>query len=118
MEKITFENLLDQNLIISTQGLSEEMTRWCGENVDKLKITDTVNLAYNGSVMVKEKVCIMLSYKGLVNDSELVWIPLYPKLSTPTYLLWRKYQVFTPVVELFLKQLVSSFEMVKFSSER
>ena len=118
MEKITFENLLDQNLIISTQGLSEEMTRWCGEDVDKLKITDTVNLAYNGSVMVKEKVCIMLSYKGLVNDSELVWIPLYPKLSTPTYLLWRKYQVFTPVVELFLKQLVSSFEMVKFSSER
>ena len=116
--RITFENLLDQNLIISTQGLSEEMTRWCGENVDKLKITDTVNLAYNGSVMVKEKVCIMLSYKGLVNDSELVWIPLYPKLSTPTYLLWRKYQVFTPVVELFLKQLVSSFEMVKFSSER
>lgn len=109
-ERITFENLLDQNLIISTQGLSEEMAKWCGQDVDKLKITDTVNLAYNGSVMVKERVCIMLSYRGLVTDSELIWIPLHPKLSTPTYLLWRKYQVFTPVVELFLKQMVNSFE--------
>ncbi len=108
-EKITFENLLDQNLIVSTQGLSEEISKWCGEDVDKLRITDTVNLAYNGSVLVKEKVCVMLSYKGLVNDGDLVWIPLFPKLSTPTYLLWKKYQVFTPIVELFLKQLMNSF---------
>lgn len=110
MERITFENLLDQSLIVSTQGLSEEITKWCGEQVDKLRITDTVNLAYNGSILVKENVCIMLSYKGIINDSELVWIPLYPKLTTPTYLVWKKYQVFTQIVELFLKQLIGSFE--------
>lgn len=110
MERITFENLLDQSLIVSTQGLSEEITKWCGEQVDKLRITDTVNLAYNGSILVKENVCIMLSYKGIINDSELVWIPLYPKLTTPTYLVWKKYPVFTQIVELFLKQLIGSFE--------
>jgi len=59
---------------------------------------------------VKENVCIMLSYKGIIKDSELVWIPLYPKLTTPTYLVWKKYQVFTQIVELFLKQLIGSFE--------
>ena len=110
MERITFENLLDQSLIVSTQGLSEEITKWCGEQVDKLRITDTVNLAYNGSILVKENVCIMLSYKGIIKDSELVWIPQYPKLTTPTYLVWKKYQVFTQIVELFLKQLIGSFE--------
>lgn len=111
MERITLKNLLEQNLIVSPQGLSEEIAKWCGEDVDKLRITDTVNLAYNGSILVKENVCIMLSYKGIINDDELIWIPLYPKLSTPTYLLWKKYQVFTPIVELFLKQLISSFEI-------
>ena len=55
----------------------------------------------------------MLTYKGLVDTSPengLVWIPLYPELSTPTYLIWRKFQVFTPIVEKFLEHLVTSFK--------
>ena len=112
LKRIEPDDLLSYNLIMSTQGFSEEIRRWCGQKADKLMVTDTVNLAYNGSVFVREKVAVMLSYKGLVNTSKksgLTFIPLYPTLTTPLYLIWRKYQIFTPIVDLFLKQLTRSF---------
>lgn len=113
MEKITIDDLLPYNIIISTQGLSEEISCWCGDRASKLKVTDTVNLAYNGSRFVRENIAVMLTYKGLVDTSEengLVWIPLYPDLSTPTYLIWRKFQIFTPIVGKFLEHLITVFK--------
>ena len=113
MDKITIDDLLPHNIIISTQGLSEEISGWCGDRANELKVTDTVNLAYNGSRFVRENIAVMLTYKGLVDTSPgngLVWLPLYPELSTPTYLIWRKFQVFTPIVEKFLEHLVTSFK--------
>ena len=113
MDKITIDDLLPHNIIISTQGLSEEISGWCGDQASELKVTDTVNLAYNGSRFVRENIAVMLTYKGLVDTSPengLVWIPLYPELSTPTYLIWRKFQVFTPIVEKFLEHLVTAFK--------
>jgi DNA-binding transcriptional LysR family regulator len=113
MDKITIDDLLPHNIIISTQGLSEEISGWCGDQASELKVTDTVNLAYNGSRFVRENIAVMLTYKGLVDTSPengLVWIPLYPELSTPTYLIWRKFQVFTPIVERFLEHLVTAFK--------
>ena len=113
MDKITIDDLLPYNIIISTQGLSEEISGWCGDQASELKVTDTVNLAYNGSRFVRENIAVMLTYKGLVDTSPengLVWIPLYPELSTPTYLIWRKFQVFTPIVERFLEHLVTAFK--------
>ncbi len=92
LEKITLEDLLPYNVIVSTQGLSEEITGWCGDRANELKVTDTVNLAYNGSVFVKERLAVMISYQGLVDTSPengLAWIPLYPELTTPAYLIWR-----------------------------
>ena len=113
MDKITIDDLLPHNIIISTQGLSEEISGWCGDQASELKVTDTVNLAYNGSRFVRENIAVMLTYKGLVDTSPengLVWIPLYPELSTPTYLIWRKFQVFTPIVEKFLEHLIRAFK--------
>lgn len=113
MNKITIDDLLPHNIIISTQGLSEEISGWCGDRANELKVTDTVNLAYNGSRFVRENIAVMLTYKGLVDTSPgngLVWIPLYPELSTPIYLIWRKFQVFTPIVEKFLEHLIRAFK--------
>lgn len=113
MDKITIDDLLPHNIIISTQGLSEEISGWCGDRANELKVTDTVNLAYNGSRFVRENIAVMLTYKGLVDTSPgngLVWIPLYPELSTPTYLIWQKFQVFTPIVEKFLEHLIWAFK--------
>ena len=115
VQRITINDLKDYNLMMSTQGLSEEIRKWCGQYADLLNISDTVNLAYNGSVFVKEKVAVLLSYKGLADTSDennLCFIPLYPTLTTPLNVIWRKYQVFTPIVDLFFKRLIASFEKV------
>ena len=44
--------------------------------------------------------------------SGLVFRPLDPPLEMKMYLIWNKYQRFTPLAERFLRQLRSSFASV------
>ena len=47
----------------------------------------------------------MLAFDHLVDTSEnsgLVFRPLSPKLENPMYVIWKKYQVFSPIAERFL----------------
>ena len=37
------------------------------------------------------------------------WRTLYPHLEMKMYLIWNKYQSFTPIAERFLKQIEKSF---------
>ena len=76
--------------------------------MDKLNITGTVNLAYNGSVFVKEGLGYLLTFEHLVDTGEesgLCFRPIKPTLETNMYIIWKKYQVFSPIAELFLKRL-------------
>ena len=50
----------------------------------------------------------MLSFDKLADtgaDSELCFRPLTPPLETKMYVIWKKYQVFTPIAELLLNEL-------------
>ena len=50
----------------------------------------------------------MLSFDQLVDtgaDSSLCFRPLEPRLETKMYMIWKKYQVFTPIAELLLDEL-------------
>ena len=80
-EYVTFDDLYGLPLFCSEQSIRVDFPRWCGDNMDKLNIAGTVNLAYNGSV------------------------PIKPTLETNMYIIWKKYQVFSPIAELFLKRL-------------
>lgn len=107
-ESIRFEDLTGLELICSEQGMKFDISRWCGEKADQLKLSGTINLAYNGSVFVKEGLGYMLSFDKLVDtgsDSELCFRPLMPLLETKMYVIWKKYQVFTPIAELLLDEL-------------
>ncbi|MCD5540989.1 transcriptional regulator [Lactobacillus delbrueckii] len=42
-------------------------------------------------------------------ESGMVFCPLTPKLETNLYLVWKKYQTFSPIAERFLKQIKKSF---------
>lgn len=73
-----------------------------------LNLSGTVNLAYNGSVFVKEGLGYMLMFDHLVDtgsNSELCFRPLDPPLETKMYVIWKKYQVFSPIAELLLDEL-------------
>ncbi|MBQ9274743.1 MAG: LysR family transcriptional regulator [Succinivibrio sp.] len=119
-KQITCRDLMGYKLMLSPQGLTEELGRWCGDKLDKLCISDTVNLIYNGTIMVREGVCLGLAYQGLADtseDSALTWRPLYPRLATPLYLIWGR-QSFTPVVERFLNFLKEKLPTLPVDSEQ
>ncbi len=99
-------------LICSNQAMRVDIPRWCGEKSDGLSFTGTVNLCYNGSVFVREGLGYMLSFDGLIDtsaESGLCFRPLEPPLETKMYVIWKKYQMFTPIAEMLLKDLENYF---------
>ena len=73
-----------------------------------LNIVAVYNLIYNASLFVEDGVGYALGFEGLVNttgDSLLTFIPLVSRISQPGSVIWKKYEVFSPAVNLFLEQL-------------
>ena len=61
---------------------------------------------------MKEGLGYQLSFRDLVDVSEgsgLVFRPLTPRLEVKLYLIWNRYQAFTPVAERFLAQVKGRF---------
>lgn len=107
-KRIHVEDLLGLQLICSEQAMQEDIPRWCGEKVDNLLLSGSTNLFYNGSVFVKEGLGYMLTFDNLVNteaSSDFCFRPLEPVLETKMYVIWKKYQIFTPIADLFLEMM-------------
>ena len=105
---IHLNDLAEIPLILSRQAMREEMPRWFGEAQDKLNIVATYDLLFNTSVMVREGFGCVLGFDGLVYtgpDSDLCFRPLEPPLETKMYVIWKKYQVFSPIAGLLLEEL-------------
>lgn len=112
-EKIRAEDLYGLPLICSRQAMRVDIPRWCGENAEKLNFSGTLNLCYNGTVFVREGLGYMLTFDKLSDTSEesgLCFRPLEPVLETKMYIIWKKYQVFSPIAELFVKELCEKFK--------
>ena len=107
-ESICIDDLMGLPLICSAQGMKFDISRWCGEKADTLNLSGTVNLAYNGSVFVKEGLGYLLMFDHLVDTnpgSGLCFRRLEPPLETKIYVIWKKYQVFSPIAQLLLDEL-------------
>lgn len=105
---VCINDLLDLPLIVSRQGLQEDIPKLFGEDVDRLHITATLNLVYNGSVLVREGLGYMLTFDKLVDtstESDLCFRPLTPLLETKLYVIWKKYQMFSPAAEVLLNEM-------------
>ena len=112
LESITCDDLAGIDLICSEQSMKADIPRWCGQKADTLRFTGTVNLFYNGSVFVKEGLGCMLTFARLADTSPengLCFRPLSPVLENKMYVIWKKYQVFTPIAELLVKRLEEAF---------
>lgn len=108
LEAVTCDDLAGIDLICSEQSMKADIPRWCGQKADTLRFTGTVNLFYNGSVFVKEGLGCMLTFARLADtspESGLCFRPLSPVLENKMYVIWKKYQVFTPIAELLVKRL-------------
>lgn len=106
------EDLLDHPLICSRQSMTEEMQKWLGEMLDKLNIIATYDLLFNASIMVREGAGYALGFDNIIytgQESPLCFRPLNPALKSPMYIIWKKYQVFTPVASVLLEEMKKQF---------
>jgi len=110
---ITFDDLKGLPLFISEQSKDKDLPRWCGEKTDELTFAGYFRLAYNGSVFAREGLGYLLTFDHLADTSEtsgLVFRPLTPALENPMYLIWRRYQAFTPIAERFLTAMRQAWQ--------
>lgn len=105
---IQMQDLLHLPLICSRQSLTQEMPQWFQQSLDNLQIVATYDLLYNASLMVKEQIGYVLGFEGIVDtshESDLCFVPLEPTLTTPMYIIWKKYQIFSPIAEKLLNEI-------------
>ena len=111
-KSIKATDLIGQPLYCSEQSWNIEIPEWAGENFSMLHLEGSFRLSYNASMFAKEGLGILLTFEHLINcseESDLVFRPLYPKQETKLYLIWNKYQTFSPIAEKFLNQIKESF---------
>lgn len=112
-DQLTLQDIKQEPLIISKQGLTYDLPKVFGEEQDKLNIVATFNLPYNGSLLVKEQLGLMLCFDGLIDTSEqsdLCFRPLYPLLESEGNLIWKKYQAFSPAAKALLNLLIETYK--------
>ncbi len=105
---INADDLAGLPLFCSEQGWKKDIPRWCGEKMDKLRLEGSFRLSYNASLFVKEGLGFLLTLDRLIDTSEgsgLVFCPLTPRLEENIYLVWKKYQLFTPIAGRLLDAL-------------
>ncbi len=104
-EMICVEDLAEYELICSEQSIREDIPRWAKDKADMLRFTGSVNLFYNGSVFVHEGLGLMLTFENLYTGGDLVFRHLAPQLETKMYVIWKKYQMFTPIADKLLDMM-------------
>ena len=111
-ERISAEDLVGLPLFCSAQSWENDIRPWAKECFSRLHLEGSFRLAYNGSMFAKEGLGVLLTLNDLVDtspESGLVFRPLSPHLEMKMYLIWNKYQSFTPIAERFLMQLRAAF---------
>lgn len=106
-------DLLPYPIISSRQGLKKETTLFFGDMLTKVNIAATYDLIYNASVMVRENIGIALGFERLIytgSESKLCFKPLRPSMESPMYIIWKKYQIFSPVADLLFQKLQQEFK--------
>lgn len=82
-------------------------------HLDGMQIVAVYNLLFNASLMVEDGVGYAICLDQLVNttgDSQLAFRELDPPVKITGTLIWKKYQVFSPAVQLFIKQIQQLIE--------
>lgn len=107
-EYVTVDDLIGYPLFCSEQSQQKDLPRWCGERVSELYFLASFNLSTNSFHFTREGLGLTLSFKDMIDtksEEDLVFRPLYPTLQNKMYVIWKKYQVFTPAANLLLEEL-------------
>ena len=115
-ETILADDLVGLPLFTSEQGWKGDIKRWAGDRFSQLHLEGSSRLAYNASLFVREGLGYQLTFRHLVDTSPgsgLTFRPLSPALEVRLYLIWNRYQAFTPIAERFLAQTRAAFAALR-----
>lgn len=114
--EITPEQIWSRDLILSRQAVSDSthgdaVKAWLRKPLEDLKVAGTYTMAYNGSLMVRAGMGVMLTFKHLVNleGTGLLWRNIRPAVYAEPRLVWKKRQIFSKASKLFLEKLQKKF---------
>ena len=118
---ITRQDLTGKPLILSRQAIRRtsarnEFLEWFKDDFAKLNVAATFNLVHNATHLVESGIGHVLTLDGLVDTSEhsnLCFLLLEPRLEAGLNIVWKKYQVFSPAAEIFLKKIQEAFGEVR-----
>lgn len=115
-KSIRMEDITGVPLILPRQGqsISPSASLMSGDfDVSRLNIVCYYNLLFNAAVMVEQGMGIAFCLDHLADTTEhtgLTFRPVYPPMANRLRLAWKKYQIFSPAAELFLKRMKQQFE--------
>ena len=113
MAAITPAMLEGVPLLTSRQSLAYGgLFSWLGKNMDTLNVAATYNLVFNAALMVEQGMGCALALDHLVGAMDLRGLcfrPLEPRLEVGLSLVWKKYQIFSPAAEVFLREIQRAF---------
>ena len=113
-EAVTPGDLDGVPLLVSRQSMvAGDLARWLSGDFDRLEIAATYNLVFNAAIMVEQGMGCALTLDHLVGSMDvggLCFRPLAPKVESGLNLVWKKYQVFSPAAEAFLRGVREAFE--------
>ncbi len=101
-EAIRFSDLKDYPVIVSR---ASEPFFSGSKHFSTLNVVATYNLVYNASLLVEDGLGYAICFDRLINttgDSRLCVRPLIPRIENAGNLIWNKYQVFSPAVQMFI----------------
>ena len=112
-EFITVDDLIGLPLFCSEQSWQSDIPRWAGAKMKELQLEGSFQLSYNGGIFAAEQLGVLLTFDKLINTSagsRLVSRPLSPLLENKMYLVWKKYQVFSPIAEKFMTEISKALQ--------
>lgn len=108
-EYVTSHDLIDIPLTWPERlAIQSELSSWFHNDYHKLNFMASGNAMTNMIPLIKANICSGINNEGaFVNHSmeHICFIPLYPKLTTSTVLVWKKNQILSPLMQEFIKEI-------------
>lgn len=94
LDRAAPKDLVGAPLMMSRQAMKAGMLkRWAGDAADDLDVRVVYSLPLNAALLARSGAGNLLTYEGLLEtgaDTELVFVPLHPELTSRQGIIWRK----------------------------
>ena len=110
-DKITPTDLIEYPIISSGQSLvNDKFRNWWGNLYNSVHTVATSNLAYTASLLASGSDAVQISYNNLYDKKVegLIARPLFPEVSDPNIVIWKKNRKLSNLGNVFLEKLQAS----------